>query len=54
MYPAGDFGTPSDIADCALWLAGDSSRFVNGAAIVVDGGMSAVHRSPSVVDSTKR
>ncbi len=49
MYPAGEFGVPEDIADCALWLAGDSSRFVNGAAIVVDGGMSAVHRVPSVL-----
>ncbi len=47
MYPGGQFGEPGDIADCALWLAGDGSRFVNGAAIVVDGGMSAVHRLPS-------
>ena len=49
MYPAGEFGVPEDIADCALWLAGAGSRFVNGAAIVVDGGMSAVHRVPSVL-----
>jgi 3-oxoacyl-[acyl-carrier protein] reductase len=49
MYPAGRFGVPEDIADCALWLAGESSRFVNGTAIVVDGGMSAVHRLPSVL-----
>lgn len=49
MYPGGEFGVPEDIADCAVWLAGDGSRFVNGAAIVVDGGMSAVHRLPSVL-----
>lgn len=49
MYPAGEFGVPDDIADCAFWLAGDSSRFVNGTAIVVDGVMSAVHRLPSVL-----
>jgi 3-oxoacyl-[acyl-carrier protein] reductase len=49
MYPAGRFGVPDDIADCALWLSGDGSRFVNGTAIVVDGGMSAVHRLPSVL-----
>ncbi len=49
MYPAGAFGVPDDVADCALWLAGDGSRFVNGAAIVVDGGMSAVHRLPSLL-----
>ena len=49
MYPAGEFGLPEDIADCALWLAGDGARFVNGTAIIVDGGMSAVHRLPSVL-----
>ena len=49
MYPAGEFGVPADIASCSLWLAGYGSRFVNGAVIVVDGGMSAVHRLPSVL-----
>ncbi len=33
-------GLPVDIAECALWLAGDSSSFVNGQAIAVDGGLS--------------
>jgi NAD(P)-dependent dehydrogenase (short-subunit alcohol dehydrogenase family) len=32
-------GMPLDIAECALWLAGDSSSFVNGQAIAVDGGL---------------
>ena len=32
-------GLPLDIAECALWLAGDSSSFVNGQAIAVDGGL---------------
>jgi len=32
-------GQPVDIAECALWLAGDSSSFVNGQAIAVDGGL---------------
>jgi NAD(P)-dependent dehydrogenase (short-subunit alcohol dehydrogenase family) len=50
MYPAGRFGEPADIAECALWLSGDGSRFVNGSTIVVDGGMSAVHRLPSVLN----
>lgn len=30
-------GQPEDIAKAALWLAGDDSTFVNGAAINVDG-----------------
>jgi NAD(P)-dependent dehydrogenase (short-subunit alcohol dehydrogenase family) len=49
MYPGEQFGVPGDIADCALWLSGSGSRFVNGTAIVVDGGMSAVHRLPSLL-----
>ena len=50
MYPAGRFGEPGDIANCAVWLSGDGAGFVNGTAIVVDGGMSAVHRLPSVLE----
>lgn len=34
-------GLPEDIARAALWLAGDDSSFVNGHALVVDGGLTA-------------
>jgi NAD(P)-dependent dehydrogenase (short-subunit alcohol dehydrogenase family) len=32
-------GLPEDIARAALWLASDDSAFVNGHALIVDGGL---------------
>lgn len=37
-HPIGRIGTPQEIADAVLWLASDSSSFVTGADIHVDGG----------------
>jgi NAD(P)-dependent dehydrogenase (short-subunit alcohol dehydrogenase family) len=39
--PLRRFGTPEDVANVALFLASDEARFVTGAEIAVDGGMSA-------------
>ncbi len=39
MAPIRRAGRPLDIAEAALWLAGDGSSFVNGQAIAVDGGV---------------
>jgi len=49
LYPAGKFGTPADIAECALYLCSDQAGFVNGSVIVVDGGLAAGHQLPSVI-----
>jgi NAD(P)-dependent dehydrogenase (short-subunit alcohol dehydrogenase family) len=38
--PAGRLGTPKDVAGVAYFLASDDAAFVNGHALVVDGGMS--------------
>jgi NAD(P)-dependent dehydrogenase (short-subunit alcohol dehydrogenase family) len=34
----GDFGTPQDVAQTALYLASDASSFVTGAVLTVEGG----------------
>jgi NAD(P)-dependent dehydrogenase (short-subunit alcohol dehydrogenase family) len=39
MQPIKRAGLPEDIAHAALWLASDESSFVNGHALVVDGGL---------------
>lgn len=37
--PLGTFGEPADIANAALYLASDMGKYVTGATLVVDGGI---------------
>jgi NAD(P)-dependent dehydrogenase (short-subunit alcohol dehydrogenase family) len=37
--PTGRFGKPEEIVHMAVYLASDESRFTNGAALVIDGGI---------------
>lgn len=39
--PTGRLALPEDIAEAVVWLLGPASAFVNGQALVVDGGSSA-------------
>lgn len=36
--PLGEFGRPEDLGPLAVYLASDASRFMTGAALVIDGG----------------
>ncbi|MFH1006422.1 MAG: glucose 1-dehydrogenase [Candidatus Latescibacterota bacterium] len=46
-------GMPEDVAQCALYLASDESRFVTGINITVDGGMTAMLAGPMPIDPDK-
>lgn len=43
--PAGRMGRPEECADLALFLASDMARYITGAAIPVDGALSAGHQN---------
>jgi NAD(P)-dependent dehydrogenase (short-subunit alcohol dehydrogenase family) len=40
-YPLGRIGTPDEVANLALFLASDKSSFMTGAAVSIDGGLTA-------------
>lgn len=41
MEPVGRLGQPEEVAEAVMWLCSDSSSFVTGDAIAVDGGWTA-------------
>ncbi len=44
--PMGRLAKPREIANAALFLAGDESSYVNGATFLVDGGLTAAYVTP--------
>lgn len=38
QVPQGDYGQPEDLGPLAVYLASDASRYMTGAALVIDGG----------------
>jgi NAD(P)-dependent dehydrogenase (short-subunit alcohol dehydrogenase family) len=41
IIPARRFGRPGEIADVALFLAGDGASYITGTTITIDGGWTA-------------
>ncbi len=54
MQPIRRAGLPEDIAKAALWLASDDSSFVNGEAIVVDGGLTGGRQWSTVLEQRRQ
>jgi NAD(P)-dependent dehydrogenase (short-subunit alcohol dehydrogenase family) len=44
--PPGRFARAEEVAQAALFLASDESAYVNGTALVVDGGITATYITP--------
>lgn len=44
--PMGRFGEANEIAKAALFLASDDSSFMTGAALMIDGGITAAYVTP--------
>lgn len=49
LEPIGRLGKPEDIAGGALYLASDEATYVNGANLVIDGGMARLNTAVSVL-----
>jgi NAD(P)-dependent dehydrogenase (short-subunit alcohol dehydrogenase family) len=52
--PVGRVGEARDVAEAAVYLASGRASFVNGVALLVDGGMRAGMRSATLLDGTTR
>jgi NAD(P)-dependent dehydrogenase (short-subunit alcohol dehydrogenase family) len=52
--PQRQYGTPEDVADLALFLASDESRYINGEMITLDGGAIFAWSKPSDAERTPR
>jgi NAD(P)-dependent dehydrogenase (short-subunit alcohol dehydrogenase family) len=48
--PLGRYGTAEDVANAAVFLASDDARYITGAELVVDGGLTSQTQFPMHLD----
>jgi NAD(P)-dependent dehydrogenase (short-subunit alcohol dehydrogenase family) len=53
-YPVGRLGRPIDVAYAALFLVSEEASFINGALLVVDGGLTCQTPEALVLPSTRQ
>jgi NAD(P)-dependent dehydrogenase (short-subunit alcohol dehydrogenase family) len=46
--PMGRVGTAREVADTVLWLCSDTSSYITGATVPIDGGQLAGHKPPQM------
>jgi 3alpha(or 20beta)-hydroxysteroid dehydrogenase len=51
--PLGRIGTPADVAPLVVYLVSDESSYMNGAELVVDGGLTAHVSHKGIADATR-
>ncbi|MFD3515732.1 SDR family NAD(P)-dependent oxidoreductase [Streptomyces sp. NPDC058657] len=48
--PNGRWGEPEDVVGAAVFLASDAAAMVTGASLTIDGGLTAYHGGPTMLD----
>jgi hypothetical protein len=49
LEPINRMGQPQDIADSVLFLASDAASYINGANLLVDGGLARLNTAVSIL-----
>jgi len=51
--PVGRFGRPDELVGLAVYLASDTSRFMTGSSVVIDGGITSYHGGSAMLQTAR-